>query len=296
MLKNIVIKSIRPVLITAILSVGLINIPFSEPSNVIYASAQGVYEKGGSCIDASTVNQGYVKVKQSGVSAKLKVQVIKDGKGYNYNLNNAGNFEAFPLQMGNGNYTITIMQNTEGSKYIQLFAASISVNLANDFEPFLHPNQFVNYNSSSASTKKAAELCSGKATDVDKVKAVYEYITSNITYDKSTAELVQSGYIPNPDGTLNKKQGICFDYASLMAAMLRSQNIPTKLITGVVAPNGINHAWNEVYIKDVGWISVGVPTNGSSWERMDTTFAAAKTKDMEKFIGTGSNYTALKVY
>lgn len=288
-------KILKIVLVTSLVFAS-INVSVIENTNIAFAAEQGVYEKGGSCIDASTANQGFVKVKQTGVSAKLKVQVIKDGKSYNYNLNNNGNYEIFPLQMGNGNYTITIMQNTSGTKYIQLFAASVSATLVNEFEPFVHPSQFVNYNSNSVAVKKAAELCSGKATDVDKVKTVYEYVVNNITYDKNTAALVQSGYVPNIDNTLNKKQGICFDYASLMAAMLRSQGIPTKVIIGVVAPNQINHAWNEVYIKGVGWISVGISANGSSWERMDSTFAASKNEDIEKYIGNNSNYTALKVY
>lgn len=296
MLKNIFKKLIKPVLFISMFSLTFAAVPLIQNPPAAFAAAQNVFEQGGSTIDASTASQGYIRVKQSGVTARIKVQVIKDGKGYNYDLNNNGYFEAFPLQMGTGNYTVNIMQNTQADKYILVYAVSFQASFANDFEPFLHPSQFVNYNSESAAVKTAASLCSGKVSDVEKVQAVYNYITSNITYDKNTAALVQSGYIPNVDGTLNKKQGICFDYASLMAAMLRSQNIPTKVVVGVIAPNQIYHAWNEVYIKGVGWISVGISTNGSTWERMDSTFGSAKTDEMNQFILNPSNYTALKVY
>lgn len=260
------------------------------------ASGKVVYQKGGSAIDASNISQGYVMVKQSGETARLKVQIIKDGKTYNYDLNNAGNYEAFPFQSGSGAYKVKIMRNLSGNKYGMLYSADLNVKLESDFIPFLYPSQYCNYTSTSKAAAQGAALCAGLTSDLDKVKAVYNWITSNITYDKDTALMVQSGYLPNVDNTLAKKQGICFDYASLMACMLRSQNIPTKIVVGTVAPDNINHAWNEVYIKDVGWISVGIAANGSSWERMDSTFGASKSKDIEKFIGTGSNYTALRIY
>ena len=38
--------------------------------------------------------------------------------------------------------------------------------------------------------------------------------------------------LPSVDETLKTKKGICFDYAALMTAMLRSQGIPTKLEIG----------------------------------------------------------------
>ena len=38
--------------------------------------------------------------------------------------------------------------------------------------------------------------------------------------------------MPDSNRTLETKKGICFDYASLMALLLRSQNIPCKLVVG----------------------------------------------------------------
>ena len=255
-----------------------------------------VYQKGESCIDASNASLGYITVKQGGLSNRLKLQVIKDDKTYNYDLNNQGNYEAFPLQMGSGTYTVRIMKNLSGSKYAQVFSASIDVALMDEFTTYLYPNQYVNYTATSEAVQKSFELCAGQETDLDKVKAVYNFLINNITYDKNLAVTVESGYLPDVDAVLKAKKGICFDYAALMAAMLRAQNIPSKLVVGKVAPNGITHAWNEIYIKNVGWITVGIKANGSSWERMDATFGASKSSDIEKYIGTGSNYTALRVY
>ena len=82
----------------------------------------------------------------------------------------------------------------------------------------------------------------------------------------------------------------------MMAVMLRAQkNIPTKLIIGNVAPNNLRLAWNMVYLKQTGWIALGVYFENGKWKRMDPTFAAAG-ESMEKFIGNGTNYTQLWEY
>ena len=83
---------------------------------------------------------------------------------------------------------------------------------------------------------------------------------------------MKSGYLPDPDSTLESKTGICFDYASLAAAMLRSQEIPCKLITGYV--DEIYHAWNMIYFEEYGWITVEISAPSQAWTRVDITFAS----------------------
>ena len=45
----------------------------------------------------------------------------------------------------NGDYTVSVLENTTGSKYAQVLAAKFKVSLADEFAPFLRPNQYVNY-------------------------------------------------------------------------------------------------------------------------------------------------------
>ena len=100
------------------------------------------------------------------------------------------------------------------------------------------------------------------------------------------------GYIPSVDDTFLTNTGICFDYASLAAAMLRSCGIPTKVETGYISPSGIYHAWNEVYVKDSGWIEVGFKIDADTWTLLDLTFAAGSSKgDLSGFIGDGNENT-----
>ena len=119
-----------------------------------------IKSSGGSQIDVGNVSSGYVRVAQSGSNTRLKVQVIKGDKTYNYDLNTNGDFEVFPLQSGDGKYTIRIMKNVDGNKYTQVFSKTVKVKLNSELEPFLCPSQYVNYDADSAAVKQAEEVCS----------------------------------------------------------------------------------------------------------------------------------------
>lgn len=226
--------------------------------------------------------------------SKVKFQVITDAVTYTYDVSSDGEASFYPLQSGSASYTFRLMQNTTGDKYLEAYATSADVEIADERETYLYPNFFVSYDASSACVAKAAELAAGASSDVDVVSAVYAYITKNVAYDYDFAENPPAGYCPDPDTTLSTGKGICFDYASLAAAMLRSQGIPCKLITGYVSPNDVYHAWNMIYLEGTGWITVEIKADPDSWERIDTTFAA--TGGNNAFVGDGTNYTDRYTY
>ena len=127
------------------------------------------------------------------------------------------------------------------------------------------------------------------------VRAVYDWLTRNIAYDTGKAAQLAdtTGYVPDPDATLSAGSGICFDYASLAAAMFRSLGIPCQIVTGYVSPDNIYHAWNMIYI-DGTWVSAQITVNANQWTRIDTTFAAGGAG--ADYIGDGSTYTDRYVY
>lgn len=266
------------------------------------ASGTDVRSNAKAAIDVSNMTDGYVMIKYTAsTTAKLKVIITgPSGVKYTYNLNNKGSYEVFPLSDGNGKYTIGVYKNVSGTQYSTDHSASIEVKLKNEFAPFLLPNQYVNYTDKSKTVAKAAELTKGAKTEVDAVKAVYDWVVKNLTYDKDRAAQVQSGalsgYLPNLDDVLAKKKGICFDYAGLMTAMLRSQGIPCKLVVGYAGKT--YHAWIDVYSETEGWISGAIFFDGEKWERMDPTFASSSqsSDSIMKYIGDGKNYTAKYLY
>ena len=243
-------------------------------------------------VDRSSLAEGYVAIRAQSEN-RLKLLLTKDEQQYAFNLSNQDEPEVFPLTMGDGSYQIQLAENVADTKYAVVWSDTLEVALDDSFEPFLRPSQYVHYNENSQCVSKAKSLAQGCAVDLDVVSAVYDYIVSNVTYDNEKAKTVQSGYLPDPDETLQTGQGICFDYACLAASMLRSQGIPCKLITGYVGDE-LFHAWNEVYIQNEGWIAIGISADGSSWSRVDTTFAASGVSAEE--LTDDSRYTVSYIY
>lgn len=247
-----------------------------------------------SLIDVSHASQGYVAASAQNAS-RLKFLVEKDGMKYHYDLPGDGTPVVAPLNLGDGAYEVQVMQNTEGDRYASINAIAVDVALDTEFEPFLRPNVFCDYDANSACVAKANELASGAQNEGDVLRAVYTWIADNVRYDTEKAEHLAdaTGYVPDPDATLDECAGICFDYVSLGAAMLRSQGIPTKIVTGYVSPDNIYHAWNLVYL-DGSWRSVQVSVEAGSWTRIDLTFAAAGGS--ERYVGDATEYTDRFIY
>lgn len=243
-------------------------------------------------IDLSHTADGYFSAREDG-SSKIKIQVIKDNEQYLYDMRQ-GVDEVFPLQCGDGAYTIKVMKNAGGTKYYELYSASPDVKLSDKFQPYLRPNQYAGYSKQSKCVKKARKIAESSADEEDLIKQIYEFIGNKIKYDKEKANSIKKGYIPDPDKTLKEGKGICFDYASLAASMLRSQGIPTKIIFGYVEPDDLYHAWNMFYTEKDGWSSVEFKVNPKDWNRIDLTFYA--NGEDEEFIGDGSNYTEVYQY
>lgn len=240
------------------------------------AYAADVYEGAESEIDASKADDGYIKVRYlDATEKKLKVIVEKASTQYTYDLNSKGEYDTYPLQMGDGSYKVRVFENISEDKYVAKQMVSFNVKLKNQNAPYLVSSQMVNFSDTYAAVKKAHELAEGKKTDIEKVDAIYDYVISNIVYDNEKARTVKSGYLPSIDDVFKNNKGICYDYSSLLAAMLRSESIPTKLVTGYSTNLNAFHAWNEVYTKETGWIALnGIYFDGEKWRLMDSTIAS----------------------
>lgn len=124
----------------------------------------------------------------------------------------------------------------------------------------------------------ALKLTRFKNTDKEKARVLYNWVGNNIEYDDGKASDIlrndfnqKSGAIP----TFNTRKGICFDYSCLYVAMARASGLKVRMVIGE-GFNGrqwVNHAWNEVYIKEE-----------NRWINLDTTFYnAGNYFDTKKF-------------
>lgn len=274
------------------LSQGNAAVPVESP----VASGEEVKTSAEAEIDYSNASAGYVMVRYNQqISQRLKAQVKGPTTTYTYNLT-AGVWAAFPLSDGNGTYQITVYKNVVDSKYAAVISQTISVSLVNEFAPFLHSNQYVNYAAAPATVAKAAQLTAGLSDPLQKVEAIYNFVVKEISYDTALAASVSSGYLPDLDSVLARRSGICFDYAAMMTGMLRSQGVPCKLVVGYAG--SAYHAWISVWSPSTGWIDGVIFFNGSSWQRMDPTFASSgnSSEAILQYIGNGSNYAAKYFY
>lgn len=227
--------------------------PRDSTPKVLTPSADGVtvYQNDFASIDASNTSQGYVMVKYNGTNEKVKLRITcPDQSCYTYLISDRGAYDTFPLTAGNGSYALQVLENVAGDTYTVSLAQSINVNIEDEFLPFLYPNQYVNFHTDSKAVSKGSDLAKDTYSDLDVVQNIYNYVIKNISYDTEKAQNVSYGYVPDIDDTLSSKKGICFDYAALMASMLRSQNIPTKLEVGY--SGDAYHAWISTYIDDKG--------------------------------------------
>lgn len=136
----------------------------------------------------------------------------------------------------------------------------------------------------------ATQITMGATSDYEKVRLVYEWVCNNIWYDYDSYLGVESSdYSVQSTKVLKSKKSVCEGFADLTAALLRSQGIPTKVISGYalgVSTKGAwnssnqktsktNHAWNEAYVD-------------GRWVILDTTWGTNnKYQDGEYSTGTG---------
>ena len=169
---------------------------------------------------------------------KIMVQKVNENDDTeNDNINDARYFydlipgeTRVPLQHGSGNYEIVLLSHSSGNSYSVVDRINVEVELENKLLPFLNSTWPVYWDEDSKATELAAELVEGITEDSKKIETIYNYIVENIAYDYDKINNIDSFYVPDIDVVLESKTGICYDYSVLFAGMLRSVDIPTKLV------------------------------------------------------------------
>lgn len=267
-----------------------------------------------SCFDLTTVDKGYISVFYKTNSDKsLKIGLKDDDtravKYYDYVQ---GTVESFPLPDGATSVTASLYENVGGKSYKRLQNVSFSVqssggvvskiptasaetdgsttkNLPSSVTRYLGSATEISFRAGDSVSQKAAELIAGKKTTQAQAMAIYSYIVKNFSYDWDLYYDVIYGrvtrYTPKPNSILSSKVGICYDIASLYAAMCRSVGIPTKLVKGNSRPAGGYHAWNSVYDDATGnWVSMDLTLDmtyrrggTSTWRSIGSGYSASSS-------------------
>lgn len=203
-------------------------------------------------IDVSYASDGYFSVYCSlSDSPKMKVGVTLNQQTvyYSYTVGETWNYA---FERGNGDYVISLYSNVSGTQYKRIAYENVTVELDDEFAPFLVSTWEVGFSADDEVCQKACEICKDLPSNFSKTVTIYNYIYKQVSYDDELAADIQSGaittYVPNAVEVLNRQKGICYDYAVLFAAMCRSQGIPCTIVKGYY--RNAYHAWNKVYANN----------------------------------------------
>ena len=108
----------------------------------------------------------------------------------------------------------------------------------------------------------ARELCA-------KLHDVFEYIPGHTRVDSPIEHILETG------------QGVCQDYAHVMASIVRGWGVPCRYVSGYLGPEaegeatGESHAWVECWFPGVGWRGFD-PTNNTEGDERHVRVAVGR--------------------
>lgn len=111
---------------------------------------------------------------------------------------------------------------------------------------------------------------------LDTALAVAGAVHARMRYDKGATDVHTRA-----DQALARGGGVCQDFAHLMLASCRILGIPGRYVSGYVLPGGdfgdqaASHAWVDVFIAGVGWLSLD-PTHGREQGRQHVRVAVGR--------------------
>jgi len=134
----------------------------------------------------------------------------------------------------------------------------------------------------------AAQVVAGETTQMNKARAIYDYVFTNMRYDKTGNGWGHGDVLYACDA----KKGNCTDFHSLFIAMARSQGIPARFEIGFPLPSDKNsgevagyHCWAEFFNPQNGWIPVDISEAWKHPEKKDYFFGAHDDNRVQFAIG-----------
>lgn len=279
-------------------------IPTEE--EIVLTNNNGVYSNKFVRIDTTTASEGYIILENLDeraynigvyISTKVKNDVEKN-PNYIWISDSKGKCSIkIPLTYGVTEYNITVVTSmtyeptgTEcSSKKAEL---TFTPKIVSETGPFLFSAGEVIYDENMMFIKKAKEIADTCSNDFEKVEKMQAWLTSYMSYKKeeATPRLV---YQCDLEKIYSRKTGVCYDYAVILAAMLRSQGIPCKLDFGYY--DGVGHVWTEVYINSDGVHAAdNVYLEGKKWSRVEATLSGAN--GAKEFINESDKYVWTETY
>ena len=155
-----------------------------------------------------------------------------------------------------------------------------------DRKEFLQPDKLVPVTGLPADL--AVKVTEGKTTPLEKAHAIYDYVFTTMTYDKSGTGWGRGDVLYACDA----KKGNCTDFHSLFIAMARSQGIPARFEIGFPVPPDKRlgeiagyHCWSDFFEPQHGWVPVDISEAWKHQEKRDYFFGAHDVNRVQFTMG-----------
>ena len=155
-----------------------------------------------------------------------------------------------------------------------------------DLKKYLRPNKLVPIVGRIA--EEAANVVTENMTASEKARAIYDYLTQTVSYDKSGEGWGRGDALYACD----IRKGNCTDFHSLFIGMARASGIPARFVIGFpiddFAPEGKvagYHCWAEYFINNKGWIPVDISDAYKFPEKHDFFFGGLDADRVQFTIG-----------
>ncbi len=136
--------------------------------------------------------------------------------------------------------------------------------------------------------KLAAEVTRGRRGDLEKARAIYDYVVNTMSYDKTG-----TGW-GNGDiyWACDAKRGNCTDFHALFIGLARAEGIPAKFEIGLPLPEargqgeiGGYHCWAEFYLAGYGWVPVDASEARKNPDKRSYFFGALDENRVQFTVG-----------
>ena len=252
----------------------------------VVASSTSYIVQNGVKLDRPGTNQteGHIKISGNTTKDKIKLLVIGADKQTWYEVEVIdGEFDEEIWFDSQGEYTIRVMVNEYDRKYSN--GPSITVKNTEELDKYLIPAKHIESNEDII-IDAAKEITKNCSSDLEKVRAIYDWVVDNIEYDYEKLSKHDRGQYDNQYGALNAlntRIGVCYDYSTLAAALARSLGIQAKVVEGDLDKGMLKgfHAWNEIFISEL-----------DNWINIDTTLGATTGEDYFDFADNDESYLA----
>jgi transglutaminase-like putative cysteine protease len=134
----------------------------------------------------------------------------------------------------------------------------------------------------------AVKVTAGKSTQLEKARAIYDYVFDNMKYDKTGTGWGRGDTLYACD----VKKGNCTDFHSLFISMARSQGIPARFEIGFPLPPDRHaadiagyHCWAEFFEPTHGWVPVDISEGWKHPDKKDYFFGAHDDNRVQFSLG-----------